>query len=697
MFVVTRVMLVTQDVEYALQVRQLEMRGEFIVSAFTSTANAVEFLRVHPQHAVIIDLDNIDRGGVDLIRQMRKIQPDIAVIIAPASTTVQQRLSDRHVQAFIDLPLPLRELVTVVRDAVREMMDALPDTVSAAPMDVDEGETPIPPQQPEADSDDDLSPTQGFEVLFRDDEDGETQIELSPQRSPVDIFEQLAREEPPLPGVEEGGTVSDLMRRVQGGDTPPKPAASQADTPPPPPTFEMPEDAEKTPATTPGEPAELDEPDEDSRRFPATVILEQASDDTPPGEEFSLSKFLNNVNHMLTDYDRRVLPLPAWIKEEERYIREPDFLMSYDPDDIDSQEYTSSVTQPSQSQRVEDQPGSLTTEPIVPVRKSRPKSEPPASLPEVDDKADTPVKPMPAAEEEPAVLEEPAAPDQPAEEADPEAVPAPLDEAAAQIPYTQFDEENPRTEQLALTLTQMALELTADATLLVRDNEIFAYAGNLPVEDLEEIEAQIHGDWAEQDQQARIRFTHLQSTGEDYMLYTRRTAQGDTLAMIFGGDLPMGNIRRQGKRLLDALALVPDAKTAELDIQFDVEETPETDAGPLRAYTYVWVTQDATEAMPKRTRKAIDKGLRLKMERLGWALHEMDVQEDYVYIFADVPSNPSPHERISNLMSSASDYARQVDSAQANGNLWASGYLVLSPGRQMSPEEVQQFIRFARG
>ena len=81
----------------------------------------------------------------------------------------------------------------------------------------------------------------------------------------------------------------------------------------------------------------------------------------------------------------------------------------------------------------------------------------------------------------------------------------------------------------------------------------------MPEEEIEELRGTIADDWDAAVNEVRIRFITAQGSGKDYMLYSRRTEDDFTLSLIFAGTTPLRDIRRQGQRLVDALATVPEA------------------------------------------------------------------------------------------------------------------------------------------
>ena len=107
-----------------------------------------------------------------------------------------------------------------------------------------------------------------------------------------------------------------------------------------------------------------------------------------------------------------------------------------------------------------------------------------------------------------------------------------LDEAGTPL---SRQERDPYLAQLAVTMTQQMTELTADATVLTRDGHIVAYSGELSLEDFRDLRAAIGDDWNAPSSQARIRYLRLPRGQSDFMVYSRGTAGGYSLSMVFGG------------------------------------------------------------------------------------------------------------------------------------------------------------------
>jgi len=462
----------------------------------------------------------------------------------------------------------------------------------------------------------------------------------------------------------------------------------------------------------------------DAERIPAALILTSAMDGTTPIEAFSLSQFMQHIAEQLPAERQNVLPLPSWVQESVRYTLEPDFLQTLTPEyigqtTIQSGDVSFGIT--NAQTEVYERPGN--TEPnadafII----ERDRLPPPPAMP-----------PRPQA----------SAAQKTEAETKPEPEQATAAQDAADGVHVGYD---PHIGQVAVTLTQAALELSAQATVLAQDGKIVAYAGNLPLEDIESLRAQIDDDWLVQPQQARIRFVRLDSTGTDYMLYTRATQTAFTLSMIFSGTLPLGVIRQQAKRLLDALESAPDdaaAGTIALestpdDAAADISAAPiEPDAddseaqtpqpaqaadalqapGPapqprialpaeplievaeaenLAPLTFVWMLGDALDTLSDNMAQNLIMGLDVQLTQSGWRVHDVQVMARSVYVFTDAPGSKSGQAHVRDLQQLATRIVQSVQPNVVAERLWLDSYLVLTPGRALSRDETNEFMAFAQ-
>lgn len=263
------------------------------------------------------------------------------------------------------------------------------------------------------------------------------------------------------------------------------------------------------------------------------------------------------------------------------------------------------------------------------------------------------------------------------------------------------DTDDTYIAQLALSLTQVSLELTAEATMLTRDGEIVAVAGTLAPEDVDALRVAVSDEWAAGEDDARIRFLALDG-GREYMLYSRKTVGGFTLSMIFGGTTPLRDIRRQGKRLLEALAAVPETPPAPPPVVTPPAPAPASapaepsQPGTLVPYTYVWLLRDPDTTLNEAAAHAIVAGLRTQLSELGWQVQSVRAQDEYVYVYADVPGERAAYAVADDLKHRAASILRAQGAALDPQTLWADSYLVLTPGRELDDDEIAQFVDFER-
>ena len=473
-------------------------------------------------------------------------------------------------------------------------------------------------------------------------------------------FAKLAAEEPPLPGAREGGTITQYMRRLTDAD---KNQLVQA-------INTLMEAEAQEGGTDVLDWVELGEKDEEQEDTPAQFILEDVVEDTVPMEA---DKFRHYVKKIRDDADKM------------RYVREPNFL---DDEGMFENDPFGQTTQPSQSQREQ------------------------MALDQNDADTLTWLQPdvLPGAADVPTPPHERNLPP----EDDPQLV-----QTVAMDPIWAWEEveqpelahRDPRMAQMAVTLTHASLDSTAQAILLMDDDGVVANEGQLTDEALNEIAASIiDNPDGIQAKRARIHFLTLQANGLDYLIYSRRTADDYVLSMVFEGSTSMTDVRRQARSLLSALEAVPQVPPEAYFDQLEetiqdtgpskgglrLEAAPTIKAGPLTRYTFVWLPRDPDFVIEYASAEAINSGLRVQLVERGWHVEVLEVEEDYVYIVAGVPGDEPPNSIVRNLQRRAAQIAK-IQSPQVDPDtLWAESYFVLTPGRELNLQEIQQYVNFYR-
>lgn len=499
---------------------------------------------------------------------------------------------------------------------------------------------------------------------------------------------------------------------------------------------------------------------------PAKRILSTATDETHPIDEFSISELLASIDQQQPTGGMRVEPLPSWIVEPgmpDEFPElpgepsEPSDLYALDPtlpnaaaeytlahqavDDVDEIDEVDGVAEADVEQVADfdwaednwDRGWDQTTignQPATPLDANAetstlrvggaepPPPNAPATQPVSTDwlwEIETPDQPPEPPPAPPKTLPEPPP--------RPEAAPAPVQQIPiepddwdadlrAGDPEVTSDStpvlatgaiDDPYIAQLAVSLTESSLEMTAEAVLLTRDRQIVAFSGRMTRDELAELRAILNDDWDAKADEARMRFVDLPGTNKDLMVYSRLTVDNLTLTLIFAHTTPLKDIRRQGRRLLDALQAVPEApvefiapapeQNGSSDSDLAVEPP---DDGTRTTYAYVWTMRDPNGTLPRNVAQAIVSGMSVQLREQSWFIRELRATDDYVYLYGDSPADQPPPTAIRDLKRRSAHIAHMQNTAFDPGTLWSEGYLVVAPGRHLEPEEIQQFVQFAR-
>ncbi len=115
-------------------------------------------------------------------------------------------------------------------------------------------------------------------------------------------------------------------------------------------------------------------------------------------------------------------------------------------------------------------------------------------------------------------------------------------------------ETNPAT--LALQLTQHTLKSAAQATFLMRDNEVMTSAGALPERDITELASIIDTDMVLADNTTKIKFASLQEAHLNFMIVAAPTVDSMVLVIVFPENMHLRIIRSQTRAMLEALVTI---------------------------------------------------------------------------------------------------------------------------------------------
>jgi REP element-mobilizing transposase RayT len=133
-------------------------------------------------------------------------------------------------------------------------------------------------------------------------------------------------------------------------------------------------------------------------------------------------------------------------------------------------------------------------------------------------------------------------------------------------PERHADEDLPWLQDVnraAQHLTRLTLESAAQAALITRNHELWAYAGQFPRAAAQELAASIQRHWDREEKTDLLRFVRLSATSAEHMLYATRLTGDLILALVFDSETPFSTIRSQAAKLATSLSSTPaDAASA---------------------------------------------------------------------------------------------------------------------------------------
>lgn len=315
-------------------------------------------------------------------------------------------------------------------------------------------------------------------------------------------------------------------------------------------------------------------------------------------------------------------------------------------------------------------------------------------------------------------------------------IPVPVEAAARLLsgegltPAPEEDDEA-ALAQIAVQLTQYSLESSAQATMLSRPGEMLAGAGNLPDSAMERLFEIVDSAWqtrSSDDTDSLIRYITLPDAG-DFLLYSKLVPSGLSLSMVFHLDTTVSVIRRQAQRLSQSLELVPEAEEAPPveepaaartapsrptdvrrpeDWRIDEDMRIEDEAGVLQrpgsqeeadmGFTCVWMPRDPGQELVGDFAEDLREWVFEIGAEHGWRVDTVEVNADFIAVSLCVPQKAQPDEVITQLMDETTHRSSALHPEWLDGYqpLWADGYYLVMPPRDLSDREIARFITYQR-
>jgi REP element-mobilizing transposase RayT/ActR/RegA family two-component response regulator len=134
-------------------------------------------------------------------------------------------------------------------------------------------------------------------------------------------------------------------------------------------------------------------------------------------------------------------------------------------------------------------------------------------------------------------------------------------------------------------LTRLTLESSAQAALITRKNDLWAYAGGLSQSAGKEVAQTVTRNWDGQKGSDLLRFIRLESTRAEHMLYATRLAPDVVLALVFDAETSFSTIRSQANQLISSIGAEkvetdkpsPQSSARALPVEAPLDELEEED------------------------------------------------------------------------------------------------------------------------
>ncbi|MFM8427564.1 MAG: transposase [Chloroflexota bacterium] len=128
-------------------------------------------------------------------------------------------------------------------------------------------------------------------------------------------------------------------------------------------------------------------------------------------------------------------------------------------------------------------------------------------------------------------------------------------------------------------LTRLTLESSAQAALITKKNDLWAYAGGLSQNAAKEVAQTVTRNWDGQKGSDLLRFIRLESTKAEHMLYATRLTSDAVLALVFDAETPFSTIRSQASQLLNDFGTEKSEPKHQPAVSYATNEEEDNDDG----------------------------------------------------------------------------------------------------------------------
>ncbi len=118
------ILVIDDDEDICESLKKLLVTDGYSVKTITRPVYALRELKKKTYHLIILDLKMPEIRGEDLLREIRKVNPDISVIILTAYPSVDSAVQalQNHVFDYVKKPFKINDLRDTIRNALRSRM-----------------------------------------------------------------------------------------------------------------------------------------------------------------------------------------------------------------------------------------------------------------------------------------------------------------------------------------------------------------------------------------------------------------------------------------------------------------------------------------------------------------------------------------------------------------------------------------------
>ena len=118
------ILVIDDDKDICEALRKLLVIDGYSVKTITRPMSTLRELKKKTYHLIILDLKMPEIRGEDLLREIRKVNPDISVLILTAYPSVDSAVQalQNHVFDYVRKPFKINELRETIRNALRSKM-----------------------------------------------------------------------------------------------------------------------------------------------------------------------------------------------------------------------------------------------------------------------------------------------------------------------------------------------------------------------------------------------------------------------------------------------------------------------------------------------------------------------------------------------------------------------------------------------